>query len=130
MFDDRGNFKTDEAYELYEYACAQAHAPGSCVFGLLEAHMCTYRAIGLLIMAQEIEPMNPHIAWMLAWITNFDCHGTDRIIELMNKTYSTIYNAKQSGEYPSMNIDGCLKAIGYGLKAFTMDRNNGKLMTK
>ena len=130
MFDDRGNFKTDEAYELYNDACAQAHAPGSCVFDLVEAHMCTYRAIGLLMMAQEIEPENPIIAWMIAWITNFDYHGTDYLINLMSKTYLIIEQAKRSKEYPDMNFDGCLKVIEHVIMRFSKDWVNGILMTK
>ena len=130
MFCEREQFKSDKAFELYKDAIAFAHAPGSCVFNKYEAFGCTCKALGMLLMAREIEPNNPHIAWMYAWIIDFDYHSTDFLIDVMNKTLTTFENAKDSGEYSDVNYNHISKPIKYGLGVFIEAKKKGLLMTK
>ena len=128
MFCERDQFKSDEAFDLYHDAITFAHAPGSCVLDPFEAHICTYKAIGMLLMAQEIEPLNPHIAWMLIWIIDFDYHSTDFLINISNNTLKIFEDSKKYGEY-DIDCDHLSKLIGHGLKTFIKKKNDGVLMT-
>ena len=126
MFDNRDWFKTEEAWKLYNDAQVEAYAHDSR--DDLEVAMCNYRAIGMLIMAQEIEPLNPHVAWMLAWITNFNDHGTEFLIDLMNKTLNIFEGAKE--DYPNIDCNHLAGPIRYGLEAFIKAREDGVLVTR
>jgi hypothetical protein len=121
MFNTREWFESEEAYQLYHDACAFAHAPGSCVFDKYEAFECNCKAVGMLLMAQEMEPNNPHVAWMLMLITDFNYHSTDYLIDLSIKTLKVL-NQNRVHEH-------LIRVVEFGLEKFKRDRDLGVLMT-
>ena len=120
-------FMSKEAMNLYIEALALAHAPGSSVFDAYEAHNCTLTAVGKLIQAGEIEAINPSIAWMTAFVTDFLHPSPEYMIRLVDWTLIVMETAKATGQYPMFNYEGITRQLAYARIDYMDKRNNGLL---
>ena len=120
-------FMSQKAMNLYHEACAYAHAPGSCVFEKYESPDCTLMAIGKLMMAGEIEAINPSIAWMTAFVADFMHPSPEYMINLVEWTLTVLKAAEASGVYPNFNYHSINGMLTIALADYNDNQKDGLL---